>query len=148
MDPYPRPSLSLSVGKTAVPTTLSLAGWNPSSDAVTVAPTCDRIVRRVRAPNAISSGASGRRPARPNGITNFARIDGVPEVLALLLAVLGTLAVTHILAAVRLQPLPEPETLATVTRPARAAWDRTGPDGDEFDSLPRRDMTVTGAARQ
>ena len=26
---------------------------------------------------------------RPNGVTNYARIDGIPEVLALLLAVLG-----------------------------------------------------------
>ena len=63
VDPEPSPSLSLSVGKTAVPTTLSLAGRNPASDTVTVPPTCDRIARRVRAPSAISSCARGRRPS-------------------------------------------------------------------------------------
>jgi hypothetical protein len=62
MDPDPRPSTSLSVGKTAAPTTLNLAGRNPDSDTVTVAPMCDRIAASVRIPRAISFSPSGKRP--------------------------------------------------------------------------------------
>jgi len=67
---------------------------------------------------------------RPNGVTNFARIDGIPEVLALLLAVLGVAVLGQVLVMSgwrRRRDLATLKTLGLVRRQAQAivAWQAT-----------------------
>jgi hypothetical protein len=67
---------------------------------------------------------------RPNGVTNFARIDGIPEVLALLLAVLGVAVLGQMMVVSgwrRRRDLATLKTLGLVRRQVQAtvAWQAT-----------------------
>ncbi|HXZ75086.1 MAG TPA: FtsX-like permease family protein, partial [Streptosporangiaceae bacterium] len=67
---------------------------------------------------------------RPNGVTNFARIDGIPEVLALLLAVLGVAVLGQLMVVSgwrRRRDLATLKTLGLVRRQVQAtvAWQAT-----------------------
>jgi FtsX-like permease family len=67
---------------------------------------------------------------RPNGVTNFARIDGIPEVLALLLAVLGVAVLGQVMVVSgrrRRRDLATLKTLGLVRRQVQAtvAWQAT-----------------------
>jgi hypothetical protein len=67
---------------------------------------------------------------RPNGVTNFARIDGIPEVLALLLAVLGVAVLGQLMVVSgwrRRRDLATLKTLGLVRRQVKAivAWQAT-----------------------
>ena len=67
---------------------------------------------------------------RPNGVTNFARIDGIPEVLALMLAVLGVAVLGQLMVVSgwrRRRDLATLKTLGLVRRQVQAtvAWQAT-----------------------
>jgi hypothetical protein len=67
---------------------------------------------------------------RPNGVTNFARIDGIPEVLALLLAVIGVAVLGQLMVVSgwrRRRDLATLKTLGLVRRQVQAtvAWQAT-----------------------
>jgi len=67
---------------------------------------------------------------RPNGVTNFARIDGIPEVLALMLAVLGVAVLGQVMVVSgrrRRRDLATMKTLGLLRRQAQAtvAWQAT-----------------------
>ena len=67
---------------------------------------------------------------RPNGVTNFARIDGIPEVLALLLAVLGVAVLGQLMVVSgwrRRRDLATLKTLGLMRRQVQAtvAWQAT-----------------------
>jgi len=118
-------ALDPGAGRAAVPVRSALVGTTLSVLAVTAAFTFGASLLQTVQQSTCVVGDQ-----RPNGVTNFARIDGIPEVLALLLAVLGVAVLGQMMVVSgrrRRRDLATLKTLGLVRRQVQAtvAWQAT-----------------------